>query len=71
MTTISISLDNNQKQLIDRISKEDGVSRSEVIQNLLRQASWERTWDDIARQLRVKLDKLNLETVDDIESFLG
>ncbi len=71
MATISISLDNNQKQLIDRISQEDGVSRSEVIQNLLKQASWERTWVDMARQLRAKLDQLNLETVDDIESFLG
>ena len=71
MTTISISLDDSQKQLIDRISKENGISRSEVVQTLLRQAAWERSWEDMTRQLRRKFDQLDLETLDSIERFAG
>ncbi len=71
MATISVSLNDQQKKLIDLISKEEGVTRSEVVQRLLRQASWERTWEDMASQLRRKFDGLDLNSVDDIEKYLG
>ena len=71
MTTLSISLDEKLKKEIDRFSKEDGVSKSVVVRRLLEQATWERTWKEMSVQIRKKLDKLNLSSVDDIEKFLG
>ena len=70
MTTLSISLDDKLKKVIDQFSKEDGVSRSVVIRRLLNQASWERTWKDMSTQVREKLDNLNLNSVDEIEDYL-
>lgn len=71
MTTLSISLDERLKKEIERFSKEDGVSRSVVVRRLLQQAAWERTWKDMSAQVRKKLDKLNLNTIDEIEDYLG
>jgi metal-responsive CopG/Arc/MetJ family transcriptional regulator len=71
MTTLSISLDEKLKEEIERFSKEDGVSKSVVVRRLLEQAAWERTWKDMSAQIRKKLDKLNLTSVDDIEKYLG
>ena len=71
MATLSISLDEKLKKEIDRFSKEDGVSKSVVVRRLLEQATWERTWKEMSVQIRKKLDKLNLSSVDDIEKFLG
>lgn len=71
MTTLSISLDEKLKKEIERFSKEDGVSKSVVVRRLLKQAAWERTWKDMSAQIRKKLDQLNLNTVDDIENYLG
>jgi metal-responsive CopG/Arc/MetJ family transcriptional regulator len=71
MTTLSISLDEQLKEEIERFSKEDGVSKSVIIRRLLKQAAWERTWKDMSAQIRKKLDDLNLNSVDDIEKFLG
>ncbi|MCL5113358.1 MAG: ribbon-helix-helix protein, CopG family [Patescibacteria group bacterium] len=71
MTTLSISLDEKLKKEIDRFSKEDGVSKSVVVRRLLEQATWERTWKEMSIQIRKKLDKLNLSSVDEIEKFLG
>ena len=70
MTTLSISLDDKLKKVIDQFSTEDGVSRSVVIRRLLNQASWERTWKDMSTQVREKLDNLNLNSVDEIEDYL-
>ena len=71
MTTISISLDEELKNEIDRFSKEDGVSKSVLVRRLLKQAAWERTWKNMSAQLRARFDELNLNTVDDIEDYLG
>ena len=71
MTTISISLDEELKKEIDRFSKEDGVSKSVLVRRLLKQAAWERTWKNMSAQLRARFDELNLNTVDDIEDYLG
>ena len=71
MTTLSISLDQKLKEEIERFSKEDGVSKSVIIRRLLKQAAWERTWKDMSKQIRSKLNDLNLNTADEIENFLG
>ncbi len=71
MTTLSISLDDKLKKVIDQFSKEDGVSRSVVVRRLLNQATWERTWKDMSTQIREKLDELNLNNIDEIENYLG
>ncbi|HUD10399.1 MAG TPA: ribbon-helix-helix protein, CopG family [Candidatus Saccharimonadales bacterium] len=71
MTTLSISLDEKLKKEIERFSQEDGVSKSVIIRRLLKQAAWERTWKDMSSQLRVKFDELNLNSVDEIEEYLG
>lgn len=71
MTTLSISLDDKLKQEIELFSKEDGVSKSVVIRQLLKQAAWERTWRDMSSQIRQKLDNLNLSSIDEIEEYLG
>ncbi len=71
MTTLSISLDDKLKKEIERFSKEDGVSKSVVVRRLLQRASWERTWNNMSAQLRIKLDELNLSSADDVEKYLG
>ena len=71
MTTLSVSLDDKLKKEIERFSKEDGVSKSVVVRRLLEQATWERTWKEMSAEVRKKLDKLNLNSVDDIEEYLG
>jgi len=71
MTTLSISLDEKLKKVIDQFSKEDGVSRSVIIRRLLDQATWERTWKAMSIQVREKLDELNLNSIDEIEDYLG
>jgi metal-responsive CopG/Arc/MetJ family transcriptional regulator len=71
MTTISISMDEKLKKEIEQFSKEDGVSKSVVVRKLLKQASWERTWSNMSAQVRSKLDVLNLNSVDEIEKYLG
>lgn len=71
MTTLSISLDEKLKEEIEKFSKEDGVSKSVVVRRLLKQAAWERTWKDMTTQIRTKLDNLNLNTIDEIEQYLG
>jgi metal-responsive CopG/Arc/MetJ family transcriptional regulator len=71
MTTLSISLDEKLKKEIERFSQEDGVSKSVIIRRLLKQAAWERTWKDMSAQLRTKFDELNLNSVDEIEEYLG
>jgi metal-responsive CopG/Arc/MetJ family transcriptional regulator len=71
MTTLSISLDEKLKKEIERFSQEDGVSKSVIIRRLLKQAAWERTWKDMSAQLRAKFDELNLNSVDEIEEYLG
>ena len=71
MTTLSVSLDEKLKKEIDRFSLEDGVSKSVIVRRLLEQATWERTWKEMSAQVRRKLDDLNLNTVDEIEEFLG
>jgi metal-responsive CopG/Arc/MetJ family transcriptional regulator len=70
MTTLSISLDEKLKKEIERFSKEDGVSKSVVVRRLLQRASWERTWSNMSTQVRIKLDELNLSSVDDVEKYL-
>ena len=71
MVTLSISLDEKLKKEIERFSQEDGVSKSVIIRRLLKQAAWERTWKDMSVQLRAKFDELNLNSVDEIEEYLG
>ena len=71
MTTLSISLDEKLKKEIERFSQEDGVSKSVIIRRLLKQAAWERTWKEMSSQLRTKFDRLNLNTTDEIEDYLG
>ncbi|HUY53354.1 MAG TPA: ribbon-helix-helix protein, CopG family [Candidatus Dormibacteraeota bacterium] len=70
MTTLSISLDQKLKEEIERFSREDGVSKSVIVRKLLKQATWERTWKDMSKQIRTKLDEFNLNTIDEIENFL-
>lgn len=71
MATLSISLDNKLKNEIEKLSKEDGVSKSVVIRRLLERATWERSWKNMAAQIRSKLDTLDLTNTDTIEKYLG
>lgn len=71
MTTLSISLDQKLKEEIEKFSKEDGVSKSVIVRRLLEQAAWERTWKDMSKQIRAKLDSLDLSSIDEVENFLG
>lgn len=64
-------MDEKLKKEIEQFSKEDGVSKSVVVRKLLKQASWERTWSNMSAQVRSKLDVLNLNSVDEIEKYLG
>jgi metal-responsive CopG/Arc/MetJ family transcriptional regulator len=73
MTTISISLDEKLKQEIERLSKEDGVSKSVMVRTLLKQAAFEREWARVQMLVQSKGRQLGVDTmsVDELENYLG
>lgn len=69
MTTISISIDKETKREIDRLAKEMRTSRSEVIRELFAYRRLERSMQRLQAQAAPILEKLGLETEEDIAAY--
>jgi predicted transcriptional regulator len=70
MTTVSISLDEKTKQDIDRLAKEMRKSRSDVIRELFAYRRLERSMDRLQAEAAPILEKLGLETEEDIARYV-
>ncbi len=72
ITTISIALDDRLEREIEQFSREDGVSKSVVMQRLLEQAVWDRAWSRMQALVQAQAHKLGIDALstDEIEDFL-
>ena len=70
MTTISISLDEETKADIDRLAKEEHKSRSDIIRELFAYRRLERSMQRLQVQAAPTLEKLGLETEEDIAAYV-
>ncbi|MGH7195714.1 MAG: ribbon-helix-helix protein, CopG family [Candidatus Saccharimonadales bacterium] len=73
MNTVSISLDDELRQEVERFSKEDGVSKSAVVRRLVKQAAQDRAWLSAQKLVQAQARKLGVDThsIDKLEKFLG
>ena len=70
MPTISISLDEETKQDIDRLAKEMSKSRSDIIRELFAYRRLERSMQRLQAEAAPILEKLGLETEEDIAAYV-
>lgn len=70
-TTISISLDNTTKSEMDRIAKDQGKSRSDLVRDLFVSYKFNKTLDGMQALLETGFLKLGLQTDEDFEKYLG
>ncbi len=70
-TIISLSVSKAEDRLINKIMKEEGKTRSEIIREALRQYQFKRT---LLRMQKIGVKtaaKMEIETYDDIERIAG
>lgn len=70
MTTISISLDEKTKQDIDRLAKEARTSRSDIVREVFARYRLKQTMHKIQTEAKPILEKLGLETEEDIAKYV-
>ena len=71
ITIISLSVSKAEDRLINKIMKEEGKTRSEIIREALRQYQFKRT---LLRMQKIGVKtaaKMEIETYDDIERIAG
>ena len=69
MTTISISLDNRSKLLLDQITKQTNRSRSDVVRDMVAWYQLRLTADAMQQQAAPLLRRLGLETDEQIAEY--
>lgn len=70
-TIISLSVSKAEDQLINKIMKEEGKTRSEIVREALKQYQFKRTLL-VMQKIGVKIAaELGIETYDDIERIAG
>ena len=70
-TVISLSVSKTENQLINKIMKEEGKTRSEIVRNALKQYQFKRNLL-IMQKIGVKTAvKMGIESYDDIERTAG
>lgn len=70
-TIISLSVSKDEDQLINKIMKEEGKTRSEIVREALKQYQFKRTLL-VMQKIGVKIAaKKGIETYDDIERIAG
>lgn len=70
-TIISLSVSKAEDQLINKIMREEGKTRSEIVREALKQYQFKRTLL-VMQKVGVKIAaKLGIETYDDIERIAG
>lgn len=70
MTTISISVDEKTKADIDRLAKEAGKSRSDIVRETFARYRLKQTMQKMQAEAEPILKRLGLETEDDIARYV-
>lgn len=70
-TIISLSVSKAEDQLINKIMKEDGKTRSEIVREAIRQYQFKRTLSGMQKIGVRTAVKMGIETYDDIERIAG
>ena len=71
MTVISFSIDNEVKEDVERIAKEERRSKSDVFRDMYDTYKFKRTLTKIQKVGRAKFMALGIESVDQAEEYLG
>ncbi len=70
-TTISFQADGETKRILDELARNAGVSRSDVLRQLLKRQKFSLALAEFQYDMSPYLAKHNLESEDDFEAFLG
>ncbi len=70
MKTASFSLDEETDQGITDIAKQSKISRSDVVRSMYARIRLEKTFEDMEAQAAPLLQKLGLDSEDDVAAFI-
>lgn len=71
MTTISISIDTETKQEIDKIAKDEKRSKSDVIRAAFKSYVFNKNLEYFQNLAKPTVERENLRTEEDFERYLG
>lgn len=71
MTVMSFSIDNDVKEDVERIAKEERRSKSAIFRDMYDTYKFKRTLNKIQKVGRAKFMALGIESVDQAEDYLG
>ncbi len=71
MTVISFSIDDEVKEDVERIAKEERRSKSDVFRDMYDTYKLKRTLTKIQKIGRAKFMALGIESIDQAEEYLG
>ncbi|HVU59483.1 MAG TPA: ribbon-helix-helix protein, CopG family [Candidatus Saccharimonadales bacterium] len=71
MTVISFSIDDEVKEDVERIAKEERRSKSDVFRDMYDTYKFKRTLTKIQKIGRAKFMALGIESIDQAEEYLG
>ena len=69
MKTVSFSLDEETEQGIRALARQSKMSRSDVVRTMYARMQLEKTLEEMQAQAAPLLEKLGLETEDDIAAY--
>jgi len=71
MSVISFSVDERTKNEIERLSKEENRTKSDIFRDMYKTYTFNRTLTKIQEIGKEKFLALGIESIDDAEAFLG
>lgn len=71
MTTVSFSIDEQTKEEIERIAKEERRSKSEIFREMYESYRFKKTLSRVQQVGQEKFLKLGIESIDQAEEYLG
>ncbi len=71
MSVISFSVDERTKNELERLSKEENRTKSDIFRDMYKTYTFNRTLTKIQNIGKEKFLALGIESIDDAEAFLG
>lgn len=71
MSVISFSVDERTKNELERLSKEENRTKSDIFRDMYKTYTFNRTLTKIQKIGKEKFLALGIESIDDAEAFLG
>jgi predicted transcriptional regulator len=71
MSIISFSIDEETKQELDQLARDERRSKSDIFREMYRAYTFDRTLTKLQRVGKEKFLALGIESIDDAEAFLG